>query len=223
LLKHQGARTKVVFRFELAKEFQAFYGGLRLGKMSKIKKAYAVNIELKPSGDYNFAIELSGPDRSTIDGFNAALEELPAQISFHIPEMYHRRIIGASGSNIQSIMSRFQCFIKCCSPEEQAALGGYNESQDNVLIYCPARNRGNIELAKQALMEMVAPEVGRPGHELQVTILTYRTGIIPPDQSRSTGTTTTCSPLRTRCYCKTLLVELAHLSDSHTRRLAVIP
>jgi hypothetical protein len=28
-------------------------------------------------------------------------EELPAEVSFHVPESYHKRIIGVGGKNIQ--------------------------------------------------------------------------------------------------------------------------
>jgi hypothetical protein len=30
-------------------------------------------------------------------------EELPAEVSFHVPESYHKRIIGVGGKNIQKV------------------------------------------------------------------------------------------------------------------------
>jgi len=34
-------------------------------------------------------------------GLNMLQEELPAEVSFHVPEVYHKRIIGVGGKNIQ--------------------------------------------------------------------------------------------------------------------------
>jgi hypothetical protein len=152
-------KTKVSFRFQLAKEFQLFYGGTGFGKMNKIIKAHGVHIQFKPASDYNFLIEISGSGPHTVDAFISALGELPAELSLHIPEGYHRMIIGDRGSSIQVIMGRYQCFVKCCNAEEHALLGGYDENEDNVQIYLPARNRGNLQLAKQDLMQLVDLEV----------------------------------------------------------------
>lgn len=39
-------------------------------------------------------------------------EELPAEISFHVPEAYHKRIIGVGGKNIQRIMKKYGVYVK---------------------------------------------------------------------------------------------------------------
>jgi hypothetical protein len=46
------------------------------------------------------------------------MEELPAEISFHVPELYHKRIIGVGGRSIQRIMKRYGVYVKFLSGEE---------------------------------------------------------------------------------------------------------
>ena len=44
--------------------------------------------------------------------------------------------------------------------EEFAAMGGYNDNEDNVIARTPAKNAMNLENLKQSVMELVNPKVG---------------------------------------------------------------
>jgi hypothetical protein len=51
-------------------------------------------------------IDVAGSDTGALHGLTMLQEELPAEISFHVPEGYHKRIIGVGGKNIQRIMKK---------------------------------------------------------------------------------------------------------------------
>ena len=85
-------------------------------------------------------------------------EELPSENSFHIPEIYHKRIIGVGGKNIQRIMKKYGVYVKFSNAEEFASLGGYLDNEDNVVARTPAKNSPSLEYLKQAVMEMVIPK-----------------------------------------------------------------
>ncbi len=80
------------------------------------------------------------------------LEELPAEISFHVPESYHKRIIGVGGRTIQRIMKKFGVFVKFFNE-------GGSGDEDNVVARTPAKNAINLENLKVAVLEMVSPKV----------------------------------------------------------------
>jgi KH domain len=45
-------------------------------------------------------------------GLSLVEQEMPASISFHVPDQYHKRIIGIGGSHIQRIMKKHSVFVK---------------------------------------------------------------------------------------------------------------
>jgi len=53
------------------------------------------------SADFNFVLDVAGNDQGALHGLSMLQEELPAEVSFHVPESYHKRIIGVGGKNIQ--------------------------------------------------------------------------------------------------------------------------
>lgn len=118
-----------------------------------------VKIKFETFNDYNFLIDLSGNDGSVLQGLSLLQEELPAEISFHVPEAYHKRIIGVGGRSIQRIMKKYGVYVKFSNAEEFAALGGYNDNEDNVIARTPAKNAINLENLKQSVMELVNPKV----------------------------------------------------------------
>ena len=83
----------------------------------------------------------------------------PASISFHVPDQYHKRIIGIGGQHIQRIMKKYGVYVKFSNAEEFANLGGYNDNDDNVVARTPAKNASNLENLKLSVMELVAPKV----------------------------------------------------------------
>ncbi|KAG8962957.1 hypothetical protein FRC03_003574 [Tulasnella sp. 419] len=71
----------------------------------------------------NFVISISGTLHEALQGLSMLLEELPAEISFHVPESYHKRIIGVGGRNIQRIMKRWGVFVKFFNGGDEWAPG----------------------------------------------------------------------------------------------------
>lgn len=118
-----------------------------------------VKIKFETFNDYNFLIDLAGNDASVLQGLSLLQEELPAEISFHVPEAYHKRIIGVGGRSIQRIMKKYGVYVKFSNAEEFAALGGYNDNEDNVIARTPAKNAINLDNLRQSVMELVNPKV----------------------------------------------------------------
>ncbi|KAH8835377.1 cytoplasmic protein [Flagelloscypha sp. PMI_526] len=107
--------------------------------------------------EIRFQIELANEHRDFISGkkngkINKIMQttNLPAEISFHVPETYHKRIIGVGGRSIQRIMKKYGVYVKFSNAEEFASLGGYNDNEDNNAI--------NLDNLKQSVMELVNPK-----------------------------------------------------------------
>ncbi|GAA5842045.1 hypothetical protein JCM9279_002766 [Rhodotorula babjevae] len=149
---------EIRFQIELANEHREFISGKKNGKLNKIMKSANVKIKFETFNDYNFLIDVAGTDPGALHGLTMLQEELPAEISFHVPEAYHKRIIGVGGKNIQRIMKKYGVYVKFSNAEEFAALGGYNDNEDNVVARTPAKNAMNLEHLKQSVMELVAPK-----------------------------------------------------------------
>lgn len=154
----QAFHHEIRFQIELANEHREFISGKKNGKLNKVMKSANVKIKFETFNDYNFLIDVAGTDMGALHGLTMLQEELPAEISFHVPEAYHKRIIGVGGKNIQRIMKRFGVYVKFSNAEEFASLGGYHDNEDNVIARTPAKNANNLELLKQSVMELVAPK-----------------------------------------------------------------
>jgi hypothetical protein len=118
-----------------------------------------VKIKFETFNDHNFLIDIAGTDNAVIQGLTLLQEELPAEISFHVPEAYHKRIIGVGGRSIQRIMKKYGVYVKFSNAEEFASLGGYNDNEDNVIARTPAKNAMNLENLKLSVMELVSLKV----------------------------------------------------------------
>ncbi|KAL1715481.1 hypothetical protein EV715DRAFT_207370 [Schizophyllum commune] len=149
---------EIRFQIELANEHREFISGKKNGKINKIMQSANVKIKFETFNDHNFLIDIAGPDGSILKGLTLLQEELPAEISFHVPEGYHKRIIGVGGRSIQRIMKKYGVYVKFSNAEEFAALGGYNDNEDNVVARTPAKNANNLEHLKQSVMELVNPK-----------------------------------------------------------------
>ena len=104
-----------------------------------------------------------------------AQDELPAEISFYVPEAYHKRIIGVGGKNIQRIMKKHGVYVKFSNAEEHALMGGYFENQDNVIARTPSKNAANLENLKGEVTELVHFGGGALGRgEVTTTVLVPR-------------------------------------------------
>ncbi|QRW19428.1 meiotically up-regulated protein [Rhizoctonia solani] len=147
---------------ELANEHRDFISGKKNGKINKIMQMANVKIKFETFNEFNFLMDLSGNDASVISGLVLLQEELPAEISFHVPETYHKRIIGVGGRSIQRIMKKYGVYVKFSNAEEFAALGGYGDNEDNVIARTPAKNAINLDNLKQADKDYVIETVSIP-------------------------------------------------------------
>jgi hypothetical protein len=108
-------------------------------------------------------IELSGTGHAALQGMALLSGELPAEISFYIPQQYHKEVIGVRGSHVQTIMNKFDVYIHCADRDEQIHRGGYFENEDNTYIQCPTKNLTKLDLAKAGIMELIAEVVSCKG------------------------------------------------------------
>ncbi|TXT11510.1 uncharacterized protein COLE_01920 [Cutaneotrichosporon oleaginosum] len=149
---------EIRFQIELANEHREFISGKKNGKINKIMKVCGVRIKFETFNDYNFLMDISGQDMAALQGLTMLQEELPAEVSFHVPESYHKRIIGVGGKNIQRIMKMYGVYVKFSNAEEFAQLGGYLDNEDNVVARTPAKNAIALESLKTAVMDLVSPK-----------------------------------------------------------------
>ncbi|KAG0010158.1 hypothetical protein BGZ80_001742 [Entomortierella chlamydospora] len=150
---------EVRFSVELANEHREFISGKKNGKINRIMKATGAKIKFDPCNEYNFYVDLSSTIAvKAVEALSLLQEELPAEISFYVPETYHKRIIGVGGKNIQRIMKKYGVYVKFSNSEEFANLGGYFDNLDNVVARTPSKNAMNLENLKHAVMELVNPK-----------------------------------------------------------------
>ncbi|KAI1319543.1 hypothetical protein EDD11_003813 [Mortierella claussenii] len=149
----------VKFSVELANEHREFISGKKNGKINRIMKATGAKIKFDPCNEYNFYVDLSSNIAvKAVEAIALLQEELPAEISFYVPETYHKRIIGVGGKNIQRIMKKYGVYVKFSNSEEFANLGGYFDNLDNVVARTPSKNAMNLDNLKHAVMELVNPK-----------------------------------------------------------------
>ncbi|OBZ82802.1 hypothetical protein A0J61_09148 [Choanephora cucurbitarum] len=150
------------FRLELATDQLEFISGKKNGKINKIMKACVVNIRFVAVNEYNSSIFIESTHyKSAFEGLLLLQDELPAEVSFYVPEIYHRRIIGVGGKNIQKVMKKYGVYVKFSGAEELASLGGYFENEDNVVARTPMKNQVNLENLKQTVTDFVGFEKDR--------------------------------------------------------------
>ncbi|KAI7899462.1 uncharacterized protein BX663DRAFT_441211 [Cokeromyces recurvatus] len=148
-----------VFNVELSNDQREFISGKKSGKINKIMKTSGAKIKFVPFSEYNFIIEVESNNfNKALDGLTLLQEELPAEISFYVPEVYHKRIIGVGGKNIQRIMKKYGVYVKFSNAEEFAALGGYYDNDDNVVARTPMKNQVNLENLRNAVMDLINPK-----------------------------------------------------------------
>lgn len=115
--------------------------------------------------EYNFYIDVCGNQyESTKNGLDLVEQEMPASISFHVPDQYHKRIIGIGGQHIQRIMKKYSVFVKFSNAMDRGGMGKEDDDikVDNVICRTPARNAQSLDLVKQEIMDMVEKVVSTP-------------------------------------------------------------
>ncbi|CAO3628006.1 unnamed protein product [Cunninghamella blakesleeana] len=147
------------FSIEMASEQREFISGKKNGKINKIMKTCDVHLSFIPTNEYNVVITLESNDMTkTLSGLTMLQDELPAETSFYVPEAYHRRIIGVGGKNIQRVMKKYGVYVKFSGAEEFVSMGGYFESEHNVVARTPMKNKPNLYLLQEAVMEFINAE-----------------------------------------------------------------
>ncbi|KAL9548218.1 hypothetical protein MBANPS3_005799 [Mucor bainieri] len=152
----KGNHQFTMFSLELATDQREFVSGKKNGKINKIMKTCAVTIRFTVSNEYNSCIIVESTNHSkALEGLTMLQDELPAETSFYVPEIYHRRIIGVAGKNIQKVMKKYGVYVKFSGAEEFTSLGGYFENEDNVVARTPMKNQMNLEHLKLSVTEFI--------------------------------------------------------------------
>ncbi|KAK3987830.1 meiotically up-regulated gene 60 protein [Cladorrhinum sp. PSN332] len=145
-------------RIELANEHKEFVSGKKNGKINKIMGQSSVQILFDNFGEYNFNIEvMTNSYEAMKHGLMLVEQEMPASISFHVPDQYHKRIIGIGGQHIQRIMKKYSVFVKFSNAMDRGGMSREDDDTrvDNVICRTPARNAQSLELVKSEILEMV--------------------------------------------------------------------
>jgi hypothetical protein len=144
------------FSIELGTEYREFINGKKNGKINKIVKLCNCRIVFHENEGINMTIDIYSPIPSKLlQGIQLLEDELPAESSFHIPESFHKRIIGVAGKNIQKIMKKYGVYVKFSNSQEFLTVGGYYENDDNVIARTPAKNAENLANLKDVICESV--------------------------------------------------------------------
>lgn len=150
----QSFQTEIRFQLELANEHREFISGKKNGKLNKIMTNTSVKIKFESLNEHNFLIDVSGSSAlNVLRGLTLLQDELPAELAFHVPEAYHKRIIGVAGRSIQRIMKKYGVYVKFNSAEEMRALA--LDDEENVLARTPAKNALNLDQLRASIMELV--------------------------------------------------------------------
>ncbi|CAK7221135.1 hypothetical protein SCUCBS95973_004393 [Sporothrix curviconia] len=149
---------QIKVKIELANEHKEFVSGKKNGKINKIMGQSNVQILFESFGEYNFNIDVNAQSYESMkQGLSLVEQEMPASISFHVPDQYHKRIIGIGGQHIQRIMKKHSVFVKFSNAMDRGGIGREDDDMrvDNVICRTPARNAQNLELVKSEILEMV--------------------------------------------------------------------
>lgn len=152
------SQYQIRVKIELANEHKEFVSGKKNGKINKIMGQSSVQIIFDGYNEYNFNIDVCGGNYEAMkSGLSLVEQEMPASISFHVPDQYHKRIIGIGGQHIQRIMKKHSVFVKFSNAMDRGGAGREDDDikVDNVICRTPARNAQNLELVKSEILDMV--------------------------------------------------------------------
>lgn len=176
LASEEGSGFEVSLSLELGHEQREFIAGKKNGKIIKILNLLSKvpYIKFRRLNEYNFVVRLGiqveeGPNSLAMSsafmllskGLGLLRMELPCELQFNIPDVFHKSIIGNGGLIIQSIMKRHNVFVKFTSSSKKGDghLPGRTLMQfhrnSNVLVKCPAKNLKSILPVKHELDQLV--------------------------------------------------------------------
>lgn len=95
-------------------------------------------------------------------------DELPSEISFCVPEAYHKKIIGVGGKNIQKFMKKHGVYVKFANQAEHQKIGGYYALKDNVIARTPAKNESALYDLKNDIIELIEDKDNEEMHVSQL-------------------------------------------------------
>lgn len=149
--------VRVKFSIELGLAYHEFISGKKNGKIAKIiNNAQCSLIDFQPLNEYNLILELESSDfNDFLNSFQQLQQELPSEVKFYIPESFHRQIIGTGGTLIQSIMRKYNVFVKFSNSYDQKNNMRSHVRYDNVIIRCPYKNSSNIPLVQNELNHLL--------------------------------------------------------------------
>ncbi|KAG5518375.1 hypothetical protein PMAC_003172 [Pneumocystis sp. 'macacae'] len=152
----QNRPQQIRFTIELSNKYHEFIQGKKEGKINAIRKNVGVIVELHTFSSRSFCIDIIAENlEQAMQCLSMLEDEFPTEITFYIPEEYHRRMIGIRGNTIQSVMRQYGVFVKFSNTTSLATPGHHNCLDDNVLVRCPAKNAANLIELKETLMNMV--------------------------------------------------------------------
>ncbi|KHN98170.1 KH domain-containing protein [Metarhizium album ARSEF 1941] len=152
------SQYQIRVKIELANEHKEFVSGKKNGKINKIMGQSNVQIIFDGFNEYNFNIDVMAASYDSMkQGLTLVEQEMPASISFHVPDQYHKRIIGIGGQHIQRIMKKHSVFVKFSNAMDRGGMGREEDDikVDNVICRTPARNAQNLDAVKNEILEMV--------------------------------------------------------------------
>ncbi|KAG5927939.1 hypothetical protein E4U42_001531 [Claviceps africana] len=152
------SQYQIRVKIELANEHKEFVSGKKNGKINKIMGQSNVQIIFDGFNEYNFNIDVMASSYDSMkQGLTLVEQEMPASISFHVPDQYHKRIIGIGGQHIQRIMKKHSVFVKFSNAMDRGGMGREDDDikVDNVICRTPARNAQNLDAVKNEILEMV--------------------------------------------------------------------
>lgn len=180
-MNESDTKFQMVLSMELGNHHKDFFSGKKNGKVIKILNQlnHIPTIKLKYLNNYNFLISTSVSVGTSVKSKNVLTVfdllvktmklvelELPAEMQFNIPEVFHKSIIGNGGQIIQSIMKKYNVFIKFSGSshlskkkpgdiKKERMLYMFKRN-NNVLIKCPMKNLKNILFVKYELDDLVS-------------------------------------------------------------------
>lgn len=150
-------KPEIEFKIELGVSYHEFISGKKNGKISKIMNNFKTStINFEPLNEYSLLVDLKSIDfNEFLNSYEQLQNEFPSEIRFYIPEAFHRQIIGTGGSLIQSIMRKYNVFIKFSNSYDLKNNFKSPIRFDNVIIRCPSKNSSNIPLVKNELNSLL--------------------------------------------------------------------
>lgn len=164
-------RTGYQIKYSLTndEDVREFVSGKKDGKLIKIMKETGVCMSLRSlDAIHRIEFELVGDEAATLlVALDMLMGESPAELSFYLNDLHHKRLIGHGGKTIQRVMKKHAVYIKFLSPEEALEQAGPDakslpamvaERLPNVIVRTPAKNEAALEAAREEIYEMAEEE-----------------------------------------------------------------